>query len=158
MSANGQIDLFVPPLLPGLRYGPDLVSAGEEVRLIDRIYRAPLTPFRFQQWTGKRLTCSYGWSYDFEHGGSDRPIPCPTGWFRYATAPRASRVLARTVSPRHCSSATIPAPALAGTRIGRYSSMSWASRWGHKHPCVFVDEQRGDLTDAQSRLPRDPSM
>ena len=39
MSANGQIDLFTPPLLPGLRYGPGLVSAGEEVRLIESINR-----------------------------------------------------------------------------------------------------------------------
>ncbi|WP_341896691.1 alpha-ketoglutarate-dependent dioxygenase AlkB [Sphingobium sp. YR657] len=77
MSANGQIDLFAPPLLPGLGYGPDLVSAEKEARLIDRINRAPLTPFRFQQWTGKRLTCSYGWSYDFEHGrfGPTDPLP-----------------------------------------------------------------------------------
>jgi alkylated DNA repair dioxygenase AlkB len=47
------------------------------VRLIESINRAPLTPFRFQQWTGKRLTCSYGWSYDFEYGRFVPTDPLP---------------------------------------------------------------------------------
>ncbi len=62
-------DLFDTPLLPGLRQAEDFLSASEEAALIDRIDAVPLAPFRFQQWTGKRLTHSYGMAYDFEHGG-----------------------------------------------------------------------------------------
>lgn len=72
-----QIDLFAPPLLPGLDYAADFLSKAEEAALIEHINAAPLTPFRFQQWTGKRLTTSYGWTYDFENGhfGPTDPMP-----------------------------------------------------------------------------------
>ena len=63
-----QTDLFGTPLLPGLRQKDDFVTLEEERALIARIDDAGLTPFRFQQWTGKRLTHSFGWSYDFQTG------------------------------------------------------------------------------------------
>ncbi|GFZ86341.1 2OG-Fe(II) oxygenase [Sphingobium fuliginis] len=61
-----QADLFGQPLLPGLRQEHEFITAEEERALIARIDATDLTPFRFQQWTGKRLTRSYGWSYDFQ--------------------------------------------------------------------------------------------
>lgn len=67
-------DLFDAPVLPGLRTCPELVAAREEQSLIARIDAAQLTPFRFQGWTGKRLTTSFGWSYDFDIG---RPLAAP---------------------------------------------------------------------------------
>lgn len=75
--AAQQIDLFAPPLIPGLRYESDFLSSAEEADLIARIDAAPLAPFRFQRWTGKRLTHSYGWSYDFERGNFDPADPLP---------------------------------------------------------------------------------
>ncbi len=73
-----QSDLFAaPPLVPGLAYDPDLISLAEEADLIARIDAAPLTPFRFQQWTGKRLTASFGWSYDFATGDFAPTEPLP---------------------------------------------------------------------------------
>jgi alkylated DNA repair dioxygenase AlkB len=36
--------------------------------LIASIDASPLSPFRFHQWLGKRLTAMYGWSYDFDDG------------------------------------------------------------------------------------------
>ncbi|MFD1787086.1 alpha-ketoglutarate-dependent dioxygenase AlkB [Sphingomonas floccifaciens] len=63
-----QGDLFAPPLVPGLTYTDNIIDTGEEAALIAHIDAAPLTPFRFQQWLGKRLTASYGWSYDFATG------------------------------------------------------------------------------------------
>lgn len=42
--------------------------------LIDRIDATDLLPFHFQGWTGKRLTTSFGWSYDFE---VERPKDAP---------------------------------------------------------------------------------
>lgn len=72
-----QFDLFAPPIVPGFAYVPDLISSAEEAELITRIDAAPLTPFRFQQWTGKRLTASYGWSYDFATGSFAPTDPMP---------------------------------------------------------------------------------
>ncbi|WP_426387866.1 alpha-ketoglutarate-dependent dioxygenase AlkB [Sphingobium sp. R-21] len=77
--AAQQIDLFAPPLIAGLRYETGFLTAAEEAELITRIDAAPLAPFRFQQWTGKRLTHSYGWSYDFERGSFGPADPLP-GW------------------------------------------------------------------------------
>ena len=75
------LDLFDTPVLPGLATRADLIDAAEERMLIDRIDATELTPFRFQGWTGKRLTTSFGWSYDFEAG---RPAEAPTlpDWLR----------------------------------------------------------------------------
>lgn len=71
------MDLFDAPILPGLAAMPDLVSAQEERALIDHIDASALSPFRFQGWTGKRLTASFGWSYDFETQRAARADPIP---------------------------------------------------------------------------------
>lgn len=70
-------DLFGTPILPGLDTAEDLVSAEEERALIAAIDAAALTPFRFQGWTGKRLTVSFGWTYDFDRGRLERGEPLP---------------------------------------------------------------------------------
>lgn len=71
------MDLFGTPSLAGLRYGEDFLSQHEEAAMAAHIDRMDLTPFRFQKWTGKRLTRSFGWSYDFESGrfAPAEPIP-----------------------------------------------------------------------------------
>jgi alkylated DNA repair dioxygenase AlkB len=61
-------DLFGTRSLAGLTAARDFVSGEEEASLIAAIDRSDLSPFRFQGWTGKRLTRSYGWSYDFDTG------------------------------------------------------------------------------------------
>jgi alkylated DNA repair dioxygenase AlkB len=65
------LDLFEPAPLPGLATRADLVNVDEERDLIAAINAAPLAPFRFGQWTGNRLTASYGWGYDFQ---AHRPV------------------------------------------------------------------------------------
>ena len=75
------LDLFNTPVLPGLSTRADLIDATEERMLIDRIDATDLTPFRFQGWTGKRLTTSFGWSYDFEAGQPKEAPPIPD-WLR----------------------------------------------------------------------------
>lgn len=72
-----QADLFGSPLLPGLAYGDDVVTRAEESDLIARIEAAELTPFQFQQWEGKRLTRSFGWTYDFQTGRFAPGDPMP---------------------------------------------------------------------------------
>lgn len=70
-------DLFDAPILPGLDYRDAVVTEAEERTLIARIDEAGLSPFRFQQWTDKRLTHSFGWSYDFATGAFTQAAPIP---------------------------------------------------------------------------------
>lgn len=74
---NAMLELFDTPVVPGLAMRTDVITAGEEAALIARIDDTSLSPFRFQQWTGKRLTCSYGWSYDFESSTFAPTEPMP---------------------------------------------------------------------------------
>jgi DNA oxidative demethylase len=71
------IDLFGYPALPGVETCLDHVQYDAETVLANEIDRLDLAPFRFQQWTGKRLTTSFGWRYDFENGGFARAEPIP---------------------------------------------------------------------------------
>jgi alkylated DNA repair dioxygenase AlkB len=75
------LNLFDAPVIPGLALRDDVLSASEEADLIAHIDAEGLTPFKFQQWTGKRLTCSYGWTYDFESGSFAPTQPIPD-WLR----------------------------------------------------------------------------
>ncbi|WP_206245725.1 alpha-ketoglutarate-dependent dioxygenase AlkB [Novosphingobium terrae] len=70
-------DLFGTPLLPGLDVAERLVTEDEERALIAHIDAQALSPFRFQGWEGKRLTTSFGWSYDFEKGEAAAAPPMP---------------------------------------------------------------------------------
>ena len=58
--------LFDAPLVPGLAYREDLIGPDEEGALIAAIDGIDLSPFKFQGWTGKRLTRTFGWRYDFD--------------------------------------------------------------------------------------------
>lgn len=75
------LDLFDAPVVPGLKLGHDIVSPEEESALIAGIDTADLSPFRFQRWTGKRRTRSFGWTYDFETGAFAQAEPIPS-WLR----------------------------------------------------------------------------
>jgi alkylated DNA repair dioxygenase AlkB len=63
---TSQHELFAPvPLVPGLKMVEDAISAGDDATLAAHLDAAPLAPFQFGQWQGKRLTASYGSGYDF---------------------------------------------------------------------------------------------
>lgn len=79
---NAMLDLFDAPAVAGLAMRADIVSAVEEAALIAHIDDTGLSPFRFQQWIGKRLTRSYGWSYDFSTGVFAPAEPMPD-WLDY---------------------------------------------------------------------------
>ena len=70
-------DLFDIPAIPGLASRPELITPAEEGVLIAAIDAVDLAPFRFQQWTGKRLTHSFGWQYDFQSRELGRGAPMP---------------------------------------------------------------------------------
>jgi alkylated DNA repair dioxygenase AlkB len=71
--------LFADPLIPGLELREDFVGEAEERSLIERIDALGLSPFRFQGWTGKRMTRSFGWRYDFDDASFSETEPIP-GW------------------------------------------------------------------------------
>lgn len=73
---NAIRDLFGQAAIPGLSTAPGIISAADEAALVGRIDACDLT-FAFHQWTGKRLTASFGTRYDFATGRLDeaRPIP-----------------------------------------------------------------------------------
>lgn len=70
-------DLFGPDVPDGLSVQDEIIDQHEEAALIAAIDAAPLEPFRFQGWTGKRLTASYGWHYDFDHARFAEAEPLP---------------------------------------------------------------------------------
>jgi alkylated DNA repair dioxygenase AlkB len=82
-------DLFDTPLLPGLASADAFLSEAEEQALIAHIDAQTLEPFRFQGWLGKRLTTSFGWSYDFDRGAFDQVDPIPE-WLKPVKARAAA--------------------------------------------------------------------
>lgn len=72
-----QPDLFGQSGLPGLSQADDFVTPDEEQELIASIDAVGLSPFRFHGWLGKRLTASYGWSYDFDDASLTPAEPIP---------------------------------------------------------------------------------
>ncbi|WP_120716327.1 alpha-ketoglutarate-dependent dioxygenase AlkB [Tsuneonella amylolytica] len=70
-----QPSLFDPdPAVPGLSFVPHAIGPEGERACAARIDAAPLEPFKFGQWEGKRLTAHYGSAYDYQRG---RTIPAP---------------------------------------------------------------------------------
>ena len=74
---HAQGHLFDTPAVPGLSYVAALIGEDEERALIETIDAAPLAPFRFQGWVGKRLTAAFGWRYDHEDASFQRTMPMP---------------------------------------------------------------------------------
>jgi alkylated DNA repair dioxygenase AlkB len=66
MSPIGQPTLFTtsPPLVAGLEYQDDFLSAVEEASLLEQIKDLPFAPFEFHGYLGKRRVVSFGWRYD----------------------------------------------------------------------------------------------
>jgi len=69
--------LFDEPVIAGLEYRRDFISAAEERALIDRLGTLGLSSFRFHGWLGNRKTQSFGWRYDFDDASFTRTEPIP---------------------------------------------------------------------------------
>ena len=91
MTVQGELFDVAAPSLPGLLLVPDAVSSAEEAELAARIDAAPLAPFEFGQWRGKRLTTHYGSAYDFTRHrlGEAPPLPDWLAKLRDKLAPLA---------------------------------------------------------------------
>jgi len=89
-----QNELFAtPPVVPGLVVVERAISESEEAALERQIDRAPLAPFQFGQWEGKRLTTHYGSGYDFSRHRVAEAPPLPD-WLlalRDTLAPQVGR-------------------------------------------------------------------
>jgi hypothetical protein len=142
-----QSDLFDTVRLPGLAQAENIVTRDEEQALIRAIDAVELSPFRFHQWTGKRLTAAFGWSYDFETGRLAPSTPIPD-WV-LPLRERAGR-FARLPAEELVQVLLILAPASAGIGIARCSSTSSASPSARRRPCAFA----GDAAAASSAPPR----
>jgi alkylated DNA repair dioxygenase AlkB len=73
--------LFDAPLVPGLVYREEFIDRNQETALVAAIERTDLSPFKFQGWTGKRLTRTFGWRYDFDDRSFAPVDPIPD-WLR----------------------------------------------------------------------------
>ena len=70
------------PRLPLEAPPADPVASSDRLRVVPyyvdpRIDAAPLAPFQFGQWQGKRLTVHYGSAYDFSRHRLDEAPPLP---------------------------------------------------------------------------------
>lgn len=77
MAIQGDLFATAETLVPGLHFVPDAVTPDEEAALSAQIDAAPLKPFEFGQWRGKRLTMHYGRAYDFSRHRLDEAPPLP---------------------------------------------------------------------------------
>jgi alkylated DNA repair dioxygenase AlkB len=91
MTVQGELFDMAAPAVPGLLLMPEAVTPAEEAELAARIDAAPLAPFEFGQWRGKRLTTHYGSAYDFSRHRLDDAPPMPDwlGTLRDKLAPLA---------------------------------------------------------------------
>ena len=71
------LDLFADPVIAGLDYRDDFITAAEEAELIERLGALDLAPFRFHGWLGNRKTQSFGWRYDFDDASFQPTDPLP---------------------------------------------------------------------------------
>jgi alkylated DNA repair dioxygenase AlkB len=72
-----QADLFSEPLIHGLDYRENFITATEHDELVERLTAEDLTPFRFHGWLGNRKTKTYGWRYDFDDASFTPAEPIP---------------------------------------------------------------------------------
>jgi alkylated DNA repair dioxygenase AlkB len=77
MSRALQASLFAPVLPPGLTYRTEFVAADEEHSLLEHIRALPLREAQYRQYTARRRTVNYGFSYDFQHLQAQAAPPIP---------------------------------------------------------------------------------
>lgn len=69
---------FFPPALPaGLLYREDFITLEEEQQLLSEIRLLPLKESQYRQYTARRRTVNFGFSYDFTHLQSKPAPPIP---------------------------------------------------------------------------------
>ena len=77
MSTGPQASLFPPALPAGLTYRTEFISHDEERALLEHIRALPLKEAQYRQYTARRRTVNYGFSYDFTHQQKNAAPPIP---------------------------------------------------------------------------------
>jgi alkylated DNA repair dioxygenase AlkB len=77
MSGRAQASLFEPVLPPGLIYRPEFLARDEEQSLLEIIRALPLREAQYRQYTARRRTVNYGYSYDFQRLEAKPAPPIP---------------------------------------------------------------------------------
>jgi alkylated DNA repair dioxygenase AlkB len=77
-----QQPLFASSLPPGLTYQPEFIPRNEEAALIEQIRLLPLTQSKYKEYTARRRTLSFGYSYDFSRNEA-QPAPEPPAFLEH---------------------------------------------------------------------------
>ncbi len=77
MASGSQRSLFAPALPPGLTYRTNFIDPDEERELLEVIRGLPLREAQYRQYTARRRTVNYGYSYDFQHLRAHEAPPIP---------------------------------------------------------------------------------
>lgn len=77
MSGRAQASLFEPVLPPGLIYRREFLARDEEQSLLENIRALPLREAQYRQYTARRRTVNYGYSYDFQQLEAKPAPPIP---------------------------------------------------------------------------------
>jgi alkylated DNA repair dioxygenase AlkB len=72
-----QAEIFPPSLPAGLIYREDFIDTAEEQQLLAEIQKLPLRESQYRQYTARRRTVNYGFSYDFTHLQATPAPPIP---------------------------------------------------------------------------------
>jgi alkylated DNA repair dioxygenase AlkB len=90
MGIQGDLFADTDNLPAGMALWPEAIDREQERALAAAIDAAPLSPFRFHQWEGHRLTASYGYGYDYARGQVLEAPPFPD-WLRVFAGLAAAR-------------------------------------------------------------------
>lgn len=77
MALTPQASLFPPVLPQGMTYRAEFITRDEERALLDEIHALPLSEAKYRQYTARRRTVNYGFSYDFTHQQAQPAPPIP---------------------------------------------------------------------------------
>ena len=72
-----QAEIFPPALPPGLIYREEFITRDEEQLLLSEIQQLALKESQYRQYTARRRTVNYGYSYDFTHLHAKAAPPIP---------------------------------------------------------------------------------
>jgi alkylated DNA repair dioxygenase AlkB len=75
--SRAQASLFAPVLPEGLTYRADFIDRDEERALLEHIRSLPLREAQYRQYTARRRTVNFGFSYDFQHHKANAAPPIP---------------------------------------------------------------------------------
>ena len=73
-----QSDLFAEPLIEGLAFRDEFVTAAQHDALVHELEGVDVKPFRFHGWLGNRKTKTFGWRYDFDDASFAPAEPIPS--------------------------------------------------------------------------------